>query len=147
MATMWLIAGAAALAAAAFVTGVGQKKEREDDLIPEERESLQGADEQAADDGESGNEDIQQADTQFVRATIRTVKRDMHPLKLQSWTRIVCDCEDGVERAMSFDGENGIHLAAGDTGILEHRDDVFVSFEKESGEVVAVLYHIPAEEQ
>ena len=145
MATMWLIAGAAALVAAAFVTGVGRQNASEEGSV-NGQETLQNADDRQVAD-ELAPVDGFQADTQFVRATIRTVKRDMHPLKLQSWTRIVCDCEDGVERAMSFDGENGIYLAAGDTGILEHRDDVFVSFEKDTGEVVAVLYHIPAEEQ
>lgn len=90
-------------------------------------------------------EEIQSS--QLVRAEIRRVKHDMNPVTLSSWTRIVCDCEDGVERKMSFDGENGMYLSEGDTGMLEHRDGVFVSFEKDSGEVVAPLYHIPAEEK
>ena len=85
--------------------------------------------------------------SQLVWAEIRRVKHDMNPVTLSSWTRIVCDCEDGVERKMSFDGENGMYLSEGDTGMLEHRDGVFVSFEKDSGEVVAPLYHIPAEEK
>lgn len=82
-----------------------------------------------------------------VRASIRRVKRDMNPVTLSPWTRIVCSCADGQERTMSFDGENGKYLAEGDTGVLEHRAGVFVSFEKDSGEVVAQLYHIPAEEK
>lgn len=86
-------------------------------------------------------------ETQLIRATIRTAKHDMNPVTLQGWTRIICDCEDGVERTMSFDGDTGVYLTAGESGLLEHRDGVFVSFTKDSGEVVTRLYRmLPGDE-
>ena len=80
--------------------------------------------------------------TETVRATLRKVKHDMNPVTLQGWTRIICDCEDGVERTMSFDGDTGVYLMAGERGLLEHRDGVFVSFTKDSGEMVTKLYRM-----
>lgn len=86
-------------------------------------------------------------ETRTVRAMIRRVKHDMNPVTLRGWTRIVCDCEDGAERTMSFDGETGVYLAAGESGLLEHREGVFVSFTKDSGEVVTGLYRLLPGEQ
>ena len=84
--------------------------------------------------------------TVSVRAQITRVRNDMNPVTLRAWTRLECRTEFGEEMQMSFDGEYGIFLKAGETGVLEHRDGAFVSFTKDSGEVVAVLYRIPAEE-
>lgn len=109
------------------------------------QEDAEDAVDDEADSGEASGEETLPP-TQHVRVTIRSVRHDMNPVTLRSWTRLVCDGEDGTEHKMSFDGENGMYLAEGDTGILEHRDGVFVSFEKDTGEVVAILYHIPAEE-
>ena len=87
------------------------------------------------------------APSQTIRATIRSARREMDPVTLQGWSRVIFDCEDGQERKMYFSGPNGVYLTAGEEGILEHRDGVFVSFEKDSGEIVGALFHIPAEEE
>lgn len=86
-------------------------------------------------------------ETTIVRARIKRVKHDMNPVTLRGWTRLICECEDGQERTMSFDGETGVHLTDGEWGMLEHRNGVFVSFEKDSGEIVAPLYYVPAEDE
>lgn len=84
--------------------------------------------------------------SQTVRATIRSARREMDPVTLQGWSRVIFACEDGEERKMYFPGENGVFLTAGETGLLEHRDGAFVCFEKDSGEIVGALYHILPEE-
>lgn len=85
--------------------------------------------------------------TQCVPATIKSARREMDPVTLQGWSRVIFTCEDGKERKMYFPGENGVYLTAGERGILEHRDGAFVSFEKESGEIVGALYHLLPEEE
>lgn len=125
-----LVAGAALLAAACML------KSRGDEAPDIEAQPPADA---AAEAEEAGG-------TETVRATLRSVKHDMNPVTLQGWTRIVCDCGDGVVRKMSFDGETGVYLAAGESGLLEHHDGVFVSFTKDSGEVVAKLYRMLPED-
>lgn len=85
------------------------------------------------------------AQTTYVRAVIKSAKRDLDPVTLQGWSRVTFTCEDGAEMKMCFPGSNGVHLVAGEAGLLEHSDGAFVSFEKDSGEIVAALYHIPAD--
>ncbi len=82
------------------------------------------------------------AQTQSVRAVIKAAQRDMDPVTLQGWSRVIFTCEDGVERKMYFPGKNGVYLVAGEHGLLEHRDGAFVSFEKDSGELVTPMYHL-----
>lgn len=109
--------------------------------IPEVQES------EPQDDDESADEEEQEEPAETVRATIKAASRDMDPVTLQGWSRVTFTCEDGEERKMYFPGENGVHLVAGERGILEHRNGAFISFEKDSGEVVGVLFHIPAGEE
>lgn len=85
--------------------------------------------------------------SQSIRATIKSARREMDPVTLQGWSRVIFACEDGEERKMYFPGDNGIYLTAGEDGLLEHRDGAFVSFEKDSGEIVGALYHILPEEE
>lgn len=86
------------------------------------------------------------AQTQTCRAEIIEARREMDPVTLQGWSRVTFRCEDGEERKMYFPGENGVYLLKGENGLLEHCDGKFVSFEKDSGEIVGALYHIPAGE-
>lgn len=118
---IWMVIGAAALAAAA--------------LFAKPASAPQEAEEPAVD-----KED--QAETATVRASIRHVKHDMDPVTLKGWTRLVCDCEDGVERKMTFEGATGVYMTDGEKGLLEHRDGVFVSFTKDSGEVITPMYRL-----
>ena len=96
-------------------------------------------------------EDVQEdptVPTQTVRAEIRSARRDLDPVTLQGWSRVTFLCEDGVERKMQFSGDNGVYLTKGETGVLEHLNGKFISFEKDSGEIVAPLYHLtPVEEE
>ena len=86
-----------------------------------------------------------EAQTTYVRAVIKSAKRDLDPVTLQGWSRVTFTCEDGTEMKMCFPGSNGVHLISGEAGLLEHSDGAFVSFEKDSGQIVAALYHIPAD--
>lgn len=87
------------------------------------------------------------APSQMVRATIKSARREMDPVKLQGWSRVIFTCEDGEERKMYFSGPNGVYLTEGENGVLEHRDGRFISFEKDSGEIVGAMYHILPEEE
>ena len=123
-----LLAGAALLAAAAVIRPV----HKEADEMPDEETN-------------KNDESADETPTQTVRATIKTASRDLDPVTLKGWSRGIFTCEDGEERKMYFEGDNGVYLTKGETGILTHRDGAFVSFEKDSGEVVGALFHIPAD--
>lgn len=141
---LWLLIPAV-VGVGAFMAGISRQEDKGHPY--DEAQDVALRDEEAGTDDDDADEAEDLPPTELVRAEIKRVKRDMNPVTLSSWTRIVCACADGVERTMSFDGESGMFLSEGDTGVLEHREGVFVSFEKDSGEVVAPMYHIPAEEE
>lgn len=108
------------------------------DTVPEEAELSESE--------QTDEELIERMPTSTVRATIKSARREMDPVTLQGWSRVIFNCDDGVERKMFFPGDNGVFLVAGESGILEHREGSFVSFEKDSGEIVGAMYHIMPEE-
>lgn len=89
----------------------------------------------------------EEKETETCRAEILEARREMDPVTLQGWSRVIFLCEDGETRKMYFPGENGVYLLKGERGVLEHHEGAFVSFEKDSGEIVGALYHIPAEDR
>ena len=82
-----------------------------------------------------------------IGAVIRESCRAMDPITLRGASKLSFTCEDGVKRDFFVPGENGVHLVAGERGILEYHGNTFVSFTKESGEIVGALYHIPPEQE
>lgn len=115
------------------------------DLLEALKRQLEQAAQDTDDDEAGTEEDV--AETQTVRAVIKAAHRDMDPVTLQGWSRVIFSCEDGEERKMYFPGEHGVFLVAGEAGVLEHRDGAFVSFEKDSGEVVTPLFHLLPESE
>lgn len=112
-------------------------------------EALKRQLEQSAQDTDDAGAEPEEkaAETQTVRAVIKSAHRDMDPVTLQGWSRVIFNCEDGEERKMYFPGENGVYLVASEAGVLEHRDGAFVSFEKDSGEIVTPLFHLLPESE
>lgn len=106
-----------------------------------------GAEESPVDPIDDMSDDEVDAGTETVMATIKKLRRDLDPVTLTRWSGVVFTCDDGVERKMYFPGENGVYLMVGERGLLEHRDGAFVSFEKENGEIITPLFHIPAEQE
>ena len=132
------LVGAALLLSAVNLLRPSQSEGQEAGAQPAQEEL---AGEEAFDAAEQA---VDECPAQTVRATIRSASRDMDLVTLQGWSRVTFDCEDGERRKMYFPGENGIYMRAGECGMLEHRDGAFISFEKDSGEIVGVLFHIPA---
>jgi len=81
-----------------------------------------------------------------ISAVIKESCREMDPITLRGASRLSFQCDDGQKRDFFVPGESGVYLVAGERGSLEYQGTTFISFTKESGEVVGALYHIPAEE-
>lgn len=81
-----------------------------------------------------------------IGAVIAESCREMDPITLRGASRLSFRCEDGEKRDFFIPGESGVHLVSGERGTLEYQGLTFLSFTKESGEVVGALFHIPAEE-
>lgn len=80
------------------------------------------------------------------RARVEEAMRAMDFMTLQGASRVTFCTEDGQKLKFHIPGENGAYLAKGDEGLLEYREQTFISFVKDSGEVVGAMYHIPAED-
>lgn len=80
------------------------------------------------------------------RACVKESNRAMDFMTLQGASRVTFLTEDGQTLKFHIPGESGAFLFKGDEGLLEYRDQTFLSFVKDSGEVVGAMYHIPAEE-
>lgn len=138
MGILWLLpVGLLACFAIGLVTGAGESVQEEDEH--EVNTDLNSV--------EAPGEHNGTIPSELVRATIKSAARDHDPVTLQGWSRVTFSCEDGEERKMQFQGENGVYLVKGETGLLEHRNGSFVSFTKDSGEVVAALYRLRPDEE
>jgi len=80
------------------------------------------------------------------RACVQESNRAMDFMTLQGASRVTFLTADGQTLKFHIPGESGAFLFKGDEGLLEYRDQTFLSFVKDSGEVVGAMYHIPAEE-
>ncbi len=80
------------------------------------------------------------------RARVEESFRAMDFMTLQGASRVTFRTEDGQKLKFHIPGESGMFLKQGDTGILEYREQTFLSFVKDSGEIVGAMYHIPAED-
>lgn len=79
-------------------------------------------------------------------AVVEDACRAMDIITLQGASRVTFRTADGQKRKYLIPGEGGLHLRPGDEGTLEYHGQTFISFTKESGEIVGALYYIPAED-
>ena len=82
-----------------------------------------------------------------VRATVKSCFRRMDPLTLNAANEAIFLLEDGSEVRLNFTGEGGLHLKAGDKGMLTWRGMRLIRFEMDSGEVIGGAFYSPAEEE
>lgn len=151
---MLLLAGAMAFALEALLSHMHSKPEEEqpedaseavEDNGAEEAEGEADFSDDEEDDGEA--EDVEQLPTTSCRACVKSAFRAMNPLTLLGESRVVFVLnEDGKEAEFRVQGESGLHLAAGDTGMLEYCGVSFISFEKDNGEFCGQLFYAPAQE-
>ncbi|MDD6051631.1 MAG: hypothetical protein PUC00_10270 [Clostridiales bacterium] len=85
-------------------------------------------------------------DAPGVPAQVLTCYRRMNPLTLESANEAVFLLEDGEEVKLNFSGEGGLHLQAGDRGLLTWRGMRLIRFEKENGDVIGGMFYAPAGE-
>ncbi len=82
-----------------------------------------------------------------VPATVKSCFRRMDPLSLNSGNEAVFLLEDGTEVKLNFAGEGGLHLRAGDSGLLSWRGMRLLRFEREDGAVFGGMFYAPAGEE
>lgn len=132
-----ILAAFAAGAAAHFLTTLKTNKDEENITQPTGTYEL--------DHEEAVIEDMQTAPTE-CRAKVEESFRAMDFMTLQGASRVTFLTGDGQKKKFYIPGESGAFLVKGDEGVLEYRDQTFLSFVKDSGEVVGAMYHIPAED-
>lgn len=91
-------------------------------------------------------DDAEPVDAAGVPARVRTCYRRMNPLTLEAANEAVFLLEDGEEVKLSFSGEGGLHLQAGERGLLTWRGMRLIRFEKENGDVIGGMFYAPAGE-
>lgn len=95
----------------------------------------------------SDNEAVIDAEPQPVPATVKLSFRRMNPLTLNPVNEAVFLLEDGTEVKLNFSGEGGLHLKAGDRGMLTWQGMRLIRFVKETGEVIGGMFYAPAQEE
>ncbi len=100
--------------------------------------------EDAEDDEE--DEDAPLAEPVTVRALVIASCRTMDPLALTAASLVTFRNAEGAERTLLVPGEGGLHLLPEEEGLLTSSGDLFISFEKDNGEVIGAMYYIPAED-
>ena len=86
------------------------------------------------------------SEPEAVHARIRQCFRRMDPVTLQGASDVTFVLDDETEVKLLVHGEGGIHLQAGDCGMLTWSGMQFILFEKDNGEVVGGMFYAPAEE-
>ncbi len=82
-----------------------------------------------------------------VPATVKSCYRRMDPLSLNAANEAVFLLEDGTEIKLNFSGEGGLHLKAGDHGLLAWRGMRLIRFEMDNGDVIGGMFYAPAGEE
>lgn len=95
----------------------------------------------------SDDEAVIDAEPQPVPATVKICYRRMDPLSLTPSNEATFLLLDGNEVKLSFAGEGGLHLKAGDRGMLTWKGLRLIRFEKETGEVIGGMFYMPAQEE
>lgn len=133
-----ILAAAFAAGAAGHLLFRPKKNEGGDSAAQPQRIYELGHDETVIDDGH----DIPVE----CRACVEDACRAMDFMTLQGASRVTFRTEEGEKLEFHIPGDSGIHLISGDQGLLEYQQQTFITFVKDSGEIVGALYHIPAEE-
>ena len=92
------------------------------------------------------DEAVIDAQPQPVPATVKLSFRRMDPLTLSPANEAIFLLEDGTEVKLNFSGEGGLHLKAGDRGMLTWQGMRLIRFVKEHGEVIGGVFYAPAQE-
>lgn len=87
------------------------------------------------------------AEPQAVPAQVRSCVRRMDPLTLTGANEAVFVLADGSEVKLNFAGAGGLHLKAGDRGLLTWKGMRLIRFEKENGDVIGGMFYVPAGEE
>lgn len=125
-----------ALLAAAAAAGVGlAKRKSKQDVSAGEKVVYLGEDDAIID-----------PERPPVPATVKSCYRRMDPLSLNAANEAVFILEDGTELKLNFAGEGGLHMKAGDRGLLAWRGMRLIRFEMENGDVIGGMFYAPAGE-
>lgn len=81
-----------------------------------------------------------------VPATVKSCFRRMDPLTLNAANEAIFLLEDGTEVKLNFAGDGGLHMLAGDHGLLTWRGMRLIRFEKDNGDVIGGMFYAPAGE-
>lgn len=82
-----------------------------------------------------------------VPAKVKSCYRRMDPLSLNAANEAVFLLEDGTEIKLNFSGEGGLHMKAGDHGLLAWRGMRLIRFEMDNGDVIGGMFYAPAGEE
>ena len=93
------------------------------------------------------DEAVIDAEPQPVPATVKLSFRRMDPLTLSPANEAIFLLEDGTEVKLNFAGEGGLHLKAGDRGMLTWQGTRLIRFVKDTGEVIGGVFYAPAQEE
>lgn len=85
------------------------------------------------------------ADTAPMAATVKNCFRRMSPLTLEAANEAVFLLADGTEIKLNFAGDGGLHMKAGDHGLLTWRGMRLIRFEMDNGDVIGGSFYAPAE--
>ncbi len=81
-----------------------------------------------------------------VAAVVEACFRRMNPITLIGSSEATFILSGGEKVKLHIFGEGGLHLKAGDAGMLTWAGDQLILFEKENGEMIGGLYYMPAGE-
>ena len=95
----------------------------------------------------SDDEAVIDAEASPVPATVKTCFRRMDPLTLSGANEAVFLLQDGTEVKLNFKGEGGLHMKAGDRGMLVWRGMWLIRFEMDNGDVIGGSFYAPAGEE
>ena len=126
-----------AMLAAAIAAGVGLVLRKKDQPKAGEEKVVYLSEEDAVID----------PDRPPVPATVKSCVRRMDPLSLNAANEAVFILEDGTEVKLGFSGEGGLHMKAGDHGLLAWRGMRLIRFEMDNGDVIGGMFYAPAWEE
>lgn len=78
---------------------------------------------------------------------ISSIQRDMNPLTLQGQSIVTFTGGDAPDVVFTIPSASGQYLRTGEWGMLEVQGDQFLSFTKDSGEIVGAMYHVPSPQE
>lgn len=137
----FLIRAAFLLAAGAAGWALAKRKSSRNEEVPGDPHVVYLRDEDAVIDAKQ-----ESAEPEPVRAQVLHCYRRMDPITLSGASDVTFVLADGTEVKLLVQGEGGLHLSEGDTGLLTWQGIQFILFEKDNGEIVGSMFYAPAEE-